>query len=1801
MPARTAILGALAALLLVLAPADSRAVVTYCQPPQGGIGGTNWVNPNGGAWADPNNWSNGIPGSGCQANITLDGSYQVVVSDGESAAALVLGGSTGKQELIIQGGFDVNNNPTDGILNVGGGDASTIGARGVLELGPATRPDGQSILLGSSAFTNHGAFTVLPGTGDRSLRNQFTNAADGTVEIGSHTYTSSVVFTNAGTWNVTAGGTMVFQGTGAGPTVNQTGGTWTNTGTTIVTGRLNYSGGTTSGNPLQICGGTLDPSGPGTASFDFVNIPGFCNGGTMGGDVGPNATVRLFKTDASTNPVMVGGGSYTNNGTLELGGPGTNEQDQLIGGGTLTNKGTLTVTQPRDLQIQKNVVNQGTMIVGPNSGLQVNFGALTQSAGTLTVNGTLDANSGLTLAGGTLANPGATRAFTGAGITHTGGTSTGNPLQVCGDLTPGGTGAAAFDFVQVPGCSGGNIKADISATETIRVLKSNASNGCECIGGGSFTNKGSLELGGTTNEQIVLTGGGTLTNQGTLKITQPRDLQIQKAVDNQGTMIIGTSSALAVNGGGGFTQNTGSLSVATGGQLYVAGGVTVNGGTITDNGAFSSDGNLLVTGGTLTGNAPTFRNRYAFTGGTGPYSVDHGGLDSDIPPGIRLVVDNVLSLRGATATGVVNQGTIELRGTTGNPDLYDLPLDNQGTIITVPGAATGRTITSALTNEGTLVANHDLGISRPVTSSGTISVDPAATLSVDTLTQTAGTTAVDGTLTSPNPYALQGGTLTGGGTVKAAVTSGGTVDPTGTLTVDGPFTETATGFLAADVNATGNDRLHVTGAATLDGTLQVTTADDYAPPKDQSYTILDADSVTGTFATTAGLDSGPYDLAYGAKDVTLKAKGRVTPAGPSLSVADVALANPGTGTATATFTVTLSQAANSPVTVAYATANGTAVAPDDYQPATGTLTFAPGETTKTVAITVYGSAKAATRTFFLDLSAPSGAGLTKARGTGAILGKLSVTRVSPGTGGAGGTTTLTIEGRGLSSADTVTLTGGGAPAITATGVTATLDGRSLTVSVDLGGAPAGPRDVKVASGSGGGAVTLPGAFSVEATQAPVVVADVIVRPKTAPDLTVGGLVSYVNTGNVDAYGVLVELTGFPEGTDVAVAGATGAVDSYDDGGKRSLVFMVDRLPGGSAGATTFSFVARGPAHSKVQLQARVLNWTTRPADAPSAAPDRMTSIVYSEISAQKIAGVIRFQQAPDFTFEINPAASVPATPSLKLASDADGGLTGRITQPNGPAPGNFFSARGTRVGLVEGIADFFHWALWGKAIKETPETQEYTQFLKDIAACLDKNKYFGTPANDLDPEVGRFGMDVAANAGVAMRLEQDALILIKQPHPAVGIVIDKVLDHTLETATGGKLPNLAKSKWTDALIQGLEKSIELGGTQNENRRQNPTKTPYPPSGLPPLLVDKNGNPIVSPNQFGEVDREKTLEKVFAFYKSCTCRGKLGERSTAQRSTPQRSTAQRSTSERSTARVSAAAASCPLPPPLPPKEIEIIVSGDPNDMTGPTGSGRARWLPPAQAAPYTYTAFFENLPTASAPARIVTVSNTLPAQLDPGRVALGPIAFGATVLTPPPGAQSWSTQVDLRPARDVLVNVAARVDPATRTVAWRFDSIDPTTHRAVNDPLKGFLPPDKTPGEGRGSVSYTVRPVAGLKHGTRIADNATIVFDANAPITTPTWTNAVDRTPPAARVTRVRAIKRRKLHELVVRVRAKDKGSGVSTFDVLASGRRLVAGMTRPALIIPCTPGKQYRLTARATDRVGNVQRKKGRAKAVRCR
>ncbi|MGH7304936.1 MAG: Calx-beta domain-containing protein, partial [Candidatus Rokuibacteriota bacterium] len=163
-------------------------------------------------------------------------------------------------------------------------------------------------------------------------------------------------------------------------------------------------------------------------------------------------------------------------------------------------------------------------------------------------------------------------------------------------------------------------------------------------------------------------------------------------------------------------------------------------------------------------------------------------------------------------------------------------------------------------------------------------------------------------------------------------------------------------------------------------------------------------ALVGTEAATTADQNGRFvfdevALALGANRFTVKATDlagnksygsvcitRVAAARPTVAINDVTVTEGDAGTTSAVFTVSLSAASTQPVTVGFATADGTAGSAGDYVAQTGTLTFAAGATAQSVTVAVVGDAIAEpTEKFFVNLTAPTSATLGDAKGVGTIL------------------------------------------------------------------------------------------------------------------------------------------------------------------------------------------------------------------------------------------------------------------------------------------------------------------------------------------------------------------------------------------------------------------------------------------------------------------------------------------------------------------------------------------------------------------------------------------------------------------------------------------------------------------------------------------------------------------------------------------------------------------------------------------------------------------------------------------------
>ncbi len=106
---------------------------------------------------------------------------------------------------------------------------------------------------------------------------------------------------------------------------------------------------------------------------------------------------------------------------------------------------------------------------------------------------------------------------------------------------------------------------------------------------------------------------------------------------------------------------------------------------------------------------------------------------------------------------------------------------------------------------------------------------------------------------------------------------------------------------------------------------------------------------------------------------------------PSVSIDDVSAVEGNSGTTVMSFPVTLSAASTKSVSVNYATSNGTATAPADYAAASGTIRFAPGETSKPIQVAVVGDTSyEPSETFTVALSNPVNATIAVASATGTL-------------------------------------------------------------------------------------------------------------------------------------------------------------------------------------------------------------------------------------------------------------------------------------------------------------------------------------------------------------------------------------------------------------------------------------------------------------------------------------------------------------------------------------------------------------------------------------------------------------------------------------------------------------------------------------------------------------------------------------------------------------------------------------------------------------------------------------------------
>jgi hypothetical protein len=183
-------------------------------------------------------------------------------------------------------------------------------------------------------------------------------------------------------------------------------------------------------------------------------------------------------------------------------------------------------------------------------------------------------------------------------------------------------------------------------------------------------------------------------------------------------------------------------------------------------------------------------------------------------------------------------------------------------------------------------------------------------------------------------------------------------------------------FTTADGTATaaGGDYVAASGSLTFQPgetskTLAVTINGDTHREANETFFVVLSDPTNATISDTLGIGTITNDDAAG-----------------QISIGDVVVNEPFSGSATAEFTVRLSSPNDlATTTVKFATANGSAVAGSDFTAASGTVTFAPGETTQKITVPVLaGGGREAVEKFLVNLSSATNATISDSQAVGTI-------------------------------------------------------------------------------------------------------------------------------------------------------------------------------------------------------------------------------------------------------------------------------------------------------------------------------------------------------------------------------------------------------------------------------------------------------------------------------------------------------------------------------------------------------------------------------------------------------------------------------------------------------------------------------------------------------------------------------------------------------------------------------------------------------------------------------------------------
>jgi hypothetical protein len=700
----------------------------------------------------------------------------------------------------------------------------------------------------------------------------------------------SNVVTNGPGGEIVAG-TGVLTNSASNQIVNQGGIDAGNYGIRIAAGSSNYvlnEGTITSGDDgINVLGGNNSIVNKGTVS-----------GGPNGRDDGgtPNTSQAIgIKAEGNGNSVQnlsgtvhsgTGHGIYikgNNNAVANAFDP--NDDDS--GPGVIDSTGTTTGIEGLDginVDGQNNTITNAATITGGWNGISVyGSGNQVSNTGTITAGysgiysigaanhyntinnaGTISAKYGVQLESGGVTNTGSIKATKD-------GVNGGDAITVinAGSIEADGAGVwikngtvINMTGAEIIGGTRGIWTPEESSVSNLGTVTVESGLGIDAGSGSHVENGGTVTAG---QDAVVLGDGASMVNDGTLnagaagiRAGRFTDLTNHGAIDGAG---------YGIKAGDGSTiDNSGSVE---GGIELGSEGRLDNSGTV--NGAFF--GVAVGTEGSIVDNVNEIQGGEVgvLAVGDGHVIQNYGSIRGEVGIGIQGNDTEILNTGavagteaaiGATqgAVRIINSGTID-----GNVVLAggaDRLVLQEGAVV-AGNVDTGTGIDSITSSGSVAVDGQITNVEALTVTGGSLSLNVAAGSVVDETRIEGGTLKLDGTLQTTAVVGAEG-TLGGNGTIEGDVTNEGAIAPgasIGVLTIDGDYTQTATGELQVELGADGGDLLAVTGAALLDGGVATgLLGSDYAALVGRSYTVLTAgEGVSGTL-TTGTLQQGFWTI-----------------------------------------------------------------------------------------------------------------------------------------------------------------------------------------------------------------------------------------------------------------------------------------------------------------------------------------------------------------------------------------------------------------------------------------------------------------------------------------------------------------------------------------------------------------------------------------------------------------------------------------------------------------------------------------------------------------------------------------------------------------------------------------------------------------------------------------------------------------------------------------------------------------------------------------------------------------------------